>query len=51
MYNKTNIGFGLRIILRIIQTSVNVIRLSFRLQQITLTLVWIILDIMLSLIQ
>ena len=36
---------------RIIQTSVNVIRLSLLLWQITLTSVWIILDIMLSLIQ
>ena len=51
MYNKTIIGFGLRIISRIIQTSVNVIRLSLRLRQITLTSVWIILDIMLSPIQ
>ena len=50
--NKTIIGFGLRTISRIIlQTSVNVIHLSLRLRQITLTLVWIILDIMLSLIQ
>ena len=48
MYNKTIIGFGLRMISRIIQTSVNVIRLSLRLRQITLTSVWIILDIMLS---
>ncbi len=29
MYNKTIIGFGFRMILRIIQTSVNVIHLSF----------------------
>ena len=50
MYNKTIIGFGIRMISRIIQTSVNVIRLSLQLRQITLTLVWIILH-MLSLIQ
>jgi hypothetical protein len=29
MYNKTIIGFSFRMISRIIQTSVNVIRLSF----------------------
>jgi hypothetical protein len=29
MYNKTIIGFGFRMTSRIIQTSVNVIRLSF----------------------
>ena len=52
MYNKTIFGFGLRMISRIIQTSVNVIRLSLLLRQITLTSVWIIpVDIMLSLIQ
>ena len=44
MYNKTIIGFGLSMISKIIQTSVNVI---LRLRQITLTEVWIILDIML----
>ena len=41
--------FGLQMISRIIQTSTNVIHLSLR--QITLTSVWIILDIKLSLIQ
>ena len=44
MYNKTVNGFGMGMISRIIQTEVNVIRLS--LWHITLTSVWIILDIM-----
>jgi hypothetical protein len=44
MYNKTIIGFGFRMTSRIIQTSVNVIRLSFASAD-------YILDIMLSLIQ
>ena len=48
---KTIIGFGLCMILRIIQTSLNVIHLSLWLRQITLTSVWIIPDIMLSFIQ
>ena len=51
MHNKTIIGFGFRMIARIIKASVCVIRLSLRLQQITQTLALIILAIMLNLIQ
>ena len=51
MYNKTVIGFGLRMIARIIQTEVKVICGSRRLGRLTLTEVWIILDVMLSIIQ
>ena len=51
MHNKTIIGFGFRMIARIIKASVCVIRLSLRLRQITQTSALIILAIMLNLIQ
>ena len=51
MHNKTIIGFGFRMIARIINASVCVICLSLRLRQITQTSALIILAIMLNLIQ
>jgi hypothetical protein len=50
MNNKTIIGFGFRMTSRIIQTLVNVIRLSFA-SAYNIGSVWIILDVMLRLIQ